>query len=236
VQQAAREKNISRAKAEQEGSFRRYIAEFGEPLISMLPHFEANFVEVLRKTTHWQCKDDMHRTYDFMLNGIPEVTPLASFLPQKKDAGILAMALWEGRNGDEPGAWWGPPNFQNKVYSAIHGPPGFVSGNPFCLTEKDLVTADVGGITDLINELFIVPGYQPYLVVAETLCKYGAPRLASFAPLASDLPENSYGIEGLLDLITTLQNRLYLQVHPSGENREFAPQPSNLTGVAWQHQ
>jgi hypothetical protein len=238
LQQTARKQHVTRAFASMESSLFQFVRDCGEPLKSAVVAFEEDFKAAFRLVTNWQCKDNIHTIYGHMLDGIPKDTKLECFLPQQRGVGILAMTLWGGRNGDAPGAWAALPLVQNSLHHIIHGMNApKVAGSPYFLHEKDIIAVDTDNIITLINELFVVPGFQPQLSkdlpVAEELCKYGAPRLALLPYIAPELPEYEYGLEGILDLFGKVQDRLGREPNPNGGegNRCFCTLPSTLAGA-----
>ncbi|KAH3762020.1 E3 ubiquitin-protein ligase RNF213 [Pelomyxa schiedti] len=213
LQQCCKEKAVTRAFAEEEGSFFGFIQNYGEPLKSSVVQFQTNFLTVFNHVSNWQCQTTIQTTFAHMKREIPVNTKLACFLPQSKGLGILSMALWSGTGGDKPGSWVGVPHIQNNIYDLIHGSDApKVCGNPYLLLERDLISVDCDFILDIVKSLFLVPGYQSHLssdlVVAESLCKFGSLRFAFYLSIASELPEYNYGMEGLLTLYTQLQESL----------------------------
>lgn len=237
LQQAARKQRVTRAFASSDASFYQFIKEYGEPLVSSVKVFEQDFQTAFALVTNWQCKDNIHNLYEHMLNGIPKDVKLECFLPQQRGIGILAMTLYGGRSRDGDGAWAGLPLVQNNLHHIIHGVNSHkIAGSPYFLAEKDVISVDTNDIIVLINELFVVPGFQPRLSkdlpVAEELCKYGAPRLALLPYIASELPEYEYGLEGILDLFAKVQARLENEPNPNGEGtRCFTTLSSALIGA-----
>eukprot|EP01105_Mastigella_eilhardi_P007620 TRINITY_DN1911_c0_g3_i2.p1 TRINITY_DN1911_c0_g3~~TRINITY_DN1911_c0_g3_i2.p1 ORF type:complete len:3679 (-),score=783.02 TRINITY_DN1911_c0_g3_i2:52-10641(-) len=238
LQQCATERGVTRAVAAQEGSFHEFVRACGEPLTSAATEFKRDFVVVFQEATNWQCKQDMHVAYKNFLEGIPDDAKLECFLPQSHGLGILAMSLWSGRHGNDAGAWAGPPLAQNSLYRLIHGGDvPTVVGSPYYLTEQDLLSVDMSDIAEMVSALFTVPGYQNRfaadLPVAEALCMYGTPQLASYPYIATELPDYVYGLDGVLDLFTQVQLRLRREPIPnSGGYRDFTTLPATLISAA----
>lgn len=232
LQQAARKQRVTRAFASTEDSFYQFIKDFGEPLVSSVKEFEKDFATVFRLVTHWQCKDNIHTIYGHMVDSIPKDVKLECFLPQQRGIGILAMTLFGGRNGDAAGAWAGLPIVQNSLHHIIHGMNApKVAGSPYFLAEKDIIAVETSEVITMINELFVVPGFQPRLaddlVVTEELCKYGTLRLAMLPYIATELPEYEYGLEGISDLFAKVEARFMREPNP----RSFTTLPSTLAGA-----
>lgn len=227
LQLAATEKKMTRAAASVYGSLLKFIKDYGEPLSSAFVEFKENFVKVFHKAKQWECNDKMHNTYANFLNGVPDDAKLEAFLPSKQGVGILSMSLWGGFESNEADAWVAPPIVQNMLFRRIHTDKIGVAGSPYYLTEKDVVTVNYQDIFDLVNDLFVVPGYQPRLSddlhVIEGLCKYGAPKLASF-PCLDELPVYNYGLEGISDLFAQIQNRFE-------HGRNFTTLPAALSNA-----
>jgi len=187
-----------------------FIDKCGNPLKSLFPQFQKDFVAIFNRVKKWEC--DNVNGYDYLLDGIPEDEKLEYFLPSKQGDGVISMALWNGREGDKDGDWQGLPTVQNAMYSKLHlgdKPPAISAYN---LTESDVILVDYQQILQLVNALFTVPGYHPSLskdlVVIESLCKYGNPKLASFPYIVPRLPEFEYGLDGVLELIANLRLNL----------------------------
>eukprot|EP01107_Rhizomastix_libera_P009486 TRINITY_DN255_c0_g2_i5.p1 TRINITY_DN255_c0_g2~~TRINITY_DN255_c0_g2_i5.p1 ORF type:complete len:436 (+),score=142.05 TRINITY_DN255_c0_g2_i5:924-2231(+) len=136
----------------------------------------------------------------------------------------LASWPWHsgvGGNND----WASPPLVQNTLFDLTHSEgQNKVTISPYHLERKDLVSLNPSELAANICDLFTVPGYQNQfskdLFVAESLCKYGAPHLASYPYLNPSLPEYLYGLDD--NGFGNLQDRL-----PRGTF--FIPMTLNMT-------
>jgi len=211
LQLSAREFNISETEASKDGSFFRLVNQV-ESLKSKVNEFTQDFVEAFEKINVWECNRNIQRDFEHMIHGIPDHTKLGCFLPNKKGLGILAMALWAGQEGDRAGAWVGLASVQNVLYNQLHPNIHPQEGSPFNLVESDVVQVDFQKVLQLVNSLFVVPGFQPSLAsdlkIVELLCISGAPRLGSFPKLNPELPQFDYGLDGLGSLFSKLEERL----------------------------
>eukprot|EP00008_Paramoeba_atlantica_P007651 CAMPEP_0201485450 /NCGR_PEP_ID=MMETSP0151_2-20130828/9545_1 /ASSEMBLY_ACC=CAM_ASM_000257 /TAXON_ID=200890 /ORGANISM="Paramoeba atlantica, Strain 621/1 / CCAP 1560/9" /LENGTH=958 /DNA_ID=CAMNT_0047869577 /DNA_START=11 /DNA_END=2887 /DNA_ORIENTATION=- len=235
LQKQAKQKRIRKTDATKEGSFLNFVRQAGEPLSGMLDQFKKDFVDAMDDLVMFECQQEFYKLYEHMANGIPENTKLELFLPVKSGPGVLSMALWHGREGDNEGDWTGLPNVQNQLYRLIHGDSPEAQResrsqalSPYSMTQANAVAINSEDILNLIYDLFLVPGFHPKLaddlILVERLCMYGGPRLASYPYLQEELPEfEYYGFEGLLNLIRSVYGRLM------NARRKYLPLPSSLS-------
>ena len=220
-----------------------------ESLDSLLPQFLLDYTSTLEDLKAFDCKPKfIAQNYSHMVDEIPLDTKLELFLPVNDGPGVLAMALWRGREGDEKGDWTGLPNIQNRVHRLIHVEYPEIIRNreeespveifqndskdiretdPQQLTPSQVMWVDDTEIAQIINDLFLVPNFRPTIAgdlpLAERLCMYGGPRLASFPPLLLTLPEFSYaGEQGLHALFRAFETKL------ARAHEHFAPLSSSL--------
>merc|ERR1712137_44902 len=209
--QAATEQKVSREQARKEGSFFDLVHSYGEPLTSSVNQFIEDFKQTLPLISRWQCNMQIQETFGHLAEFAHDIK-LALFLPTEKDLGILALALWSGQGGDEKGSWTSLPNVQNRLHHLIHQNERVQELSPYHLTEKEVVCIDFDQLDHLIDTLFVVPGYHDKLAsdlrLVEPLIKDGSPQLRSLPCLQSELPIFSYGLEGLQNLVFTLQRKL----------------------------
>ena len=180
----------------------------------------------------FECQQEFIKNYSHMVEEIPGNTKLELFLPTKNGPGLLATALWHGREGDKEGDWTGLPNVQNELHRLIHGAGGGEGGGgrellPSQMRPSDVVSVNYEEIVRIIYDLFLVPNFRPSIArdlpLVEQLCMYGGPQLASFPSLIPQLPEFEYaGGEGLLLLFRSLQEKLRIS------RRKVAPLSSSL--------
>lgn len=117
---------------------------------------------------------------------------------------------------------------QNEIHRIIHGNASNATPmNPYAITEDDAVKVEFRNLFMLVNQLFLVPGFQPMLssdlIVLEGLLKYGTPQLASY-PKLDKLTEHKYPFEGLFQYFRSLSEHLVRF------NMSFKPlPPANLT-------
>jgi hypothetical protein len=54
----------------------------------------------------WECNSNIQKDFEHLSQGILESIKLELFLPSKNSAGIIFMALWNGREGDKEGLFF----------------------------------------------------------------------------------------------------------------------------------
>ena len=202
-----------------------FIKQHAPLLASRLACFKDDFLKVFPKIVRYQCKVIKELGLEHLRQGIPENAPLVLFLPADNGPGVLAKALWEGREGDQAHQWTALGNLQAEVLRAVGNSgqevnlgannvrivPAEREASPFDVRSSEIISCEFDTVFDLFYKLFLIPGEARVsndLHIMDELCKYGKMRLAFCTPLLTSIPEYHYDLDGLKELLQPTLNQL----------------------------
>ena len=148
-----------------------FISQHAPLLASRLAGFKDDFLKVFPKIERYQCKTIKELGLEHLKQGIPDAAPLVLFLPADNGPGVLAKALWEGREGDQANQWTALGNLQAEVLRAVGNSgqevnlgaknvrivPAEREASPFDVRSSEIISCEFNTVFDLFLQTVFDP-------------------------------------------------------------------------------